>query len=188
MPAGAKTARLLLAGLLLSAPAALQAKLYRWVDEAGVVHFSDTPHAGAQEVRPQRVETVPARKAPFLEIPFVRRRDAMIVQGEVNGAPARFVVDTGASVLVIPPAVAEAAGISLRGVPRVRMETANGLVEVPTVRVQRLAIGPLVREGVEAVVQRISRDPTLGLLGMNILSDYRVEVDQARSVLRLHPR
>ena len=34
----------------LLAASALQAQIYRWVDENGVVHYSDTPHPGAEEV------------------------------------------------------------------------------------------------------------------------------------------
>lgn len=35
--------------ILLAASPAL-AQIYRWVDETGLVHYSDTPHAGAEEV------------------------------------------------------------------------------------------------------------------------------------------
>jgi Domain of unknown function (DUF4124) len=46
--------------LLLAASAAL-AQAYRWVDENGVVHYSDRPRPGAEEVE---LETAPAISVP----------------------------------------------------------------------------------------------------------------------------
>lgn len=40
----------LIACLALLAASALEAQVYRWVDEEGVVHYSDTPHPGAEEI------------------------------------------------------------------------------------------------------------------------------------------
>lgn len=36
--------------LALVAASAAPAQVYRWVDEDGVVHYSDTPHPGAEEI------------------------------------------------------------------------------------------------------------------------------------------
>ena len=36
--------------LALLAASAAPAQVYRWVDEDGVVHYSDTPHPGAEEI------------------------------------------------------------------------------------------------------------------------------------------
>ena len=41
---------------LLAAPAVM-AQAYRWVDEDGVVHFSDRPHPGAEEVELEAINT-----------------------------------------------------------------------------------------------------------------------------------
>lgn len=42
-------------------PASAATTVYRWVDEQGVVHFSDQPHPGAQKLR---VEDAPTFTAP----------------------------------------------------------------------------------------------------------------------------
>lgn len=54
-----KSARLLL--LLLSSAAWADATLYRWVDDQGVVHYSDTPQPGAEKVHIAAAQTFPAQ-------------------------------------------------------------------------------------------------------------------------------
>lgn len=53
-----KSARLLL--LLLASAAWADATLYRWVDDQGVVHYSDTPQPGAEKVHIAPAQTFPA--------------------------------------------------------------------------------------------------------------------------------
>jgi len=43
--------------LLLSCSAALAATVYRWVDEDGVVHYSDQPHANAEKLQVHAAQT-----------------------------------------------------------------------------------------------------------------------------------
>jgi hypothetical protein len=43
--------------LLLAAPLALATTVYKWVDEEGVVHYSDQPHANAQKVQVKDPQT-----------------------------------------------------------------------------------------------------------------------------------
>jgi hypothetical protein len=54
-----KSARLLL--LLFTSAAWADATLYRWVDEQGVVHYSDTPQPGAEKVHIAAAQTFPAQ-------------------------------------------------------------------------------------------------------------------------------
>src|SRR5215831_10565521 len=43
--------------LLLICSVALAATVYRWVDENGVVHYSDQPHANAEKLRVNAAQT-----------------------------------------------------------------------------------------------------------------------------------
>ena len=63
-------------GLLLAASLAL-AQVYRWVDEDGVVHYSDQPHQGAEEVE---LEGAPAINMPTPRRPASARRAAAALQ------------------------------------------------------------------------------------------------------------
>ncbi len=49
---------------LFVAPALAATTVYRWVDEQGVVHFSDQPHPGAQKMRVEDAPTFPAPPVP----------------------------------------------------------------------------------------------------------------------------
>ena len=51
-------------GALVLAPALAATTVYRWVDEQGVVHFSDQPHPGAEKMRVQDAPTFPAPRTP----------------------------------------------------------------------------------------------------------------------------
>jgi len=48
--------------MLLACAAASAATIYKWVDENGVVHFSDQPHAGAEKVHVGAPQTFSAPK------------------------------------------------------------------------------------------------------------------------------
>src|SRR5579885_1213618 len=57
--------RLLVTIILLASGTAFAATtVYRWVDEQGVVHFSDQPHPGAQKLRVEDAPTFAAPPAP----------------------------------------------------------------------------------------------------------------------------
>jgi len=122
------------------------------------------------------------------QVPYRAAGNAMLVEGRVNGVAVRFIVDTGASFVVIPPAAAERAGIETAQAPRISVQTANGLVQAPLVTIPRLEIGRLSQREVTAVVQKISPDGRTGLLGMSFLSAYKMTVDQGRSMLLLEVR
>lgn len=49
---------------LVLAPALAATTVYRWVDEQGVVHFSDQPHPGAQKMRVEDAPTFSAPRVP----------------------------------------------------------------------------------------------------------------------------
>lgn len=87
---------------------------------------------------------------------------------ELNGAPVRFIVDTGASALALSPRDARRAGIDLeRLVYAGQARTANGIVPTATVRLDRVAIGDILDENVPAMV--IQADIDRSLMGMDYL-------------------
>ncbi|RKT34379.1 aspartyl protease family protein [Roseovarius halotolerans] len=102
---------------------------------------------------------------------------------EVNGTPVRFVVDTGASQIVLTLADARAAGIDTDGLAYVgRANTANGTVRTAPVRLDRLSIGPIEDHDLRAVVNEGSMSESL--LGMDYLQRYSsVEIGGGKLVL-----
>ena len=99
------------------------------------------------------------------------------LNAEVNGVPARFLVDTGATLTAISEPTARAAGLEQRRdrLP-VMMTTANGTISVGTTTVEELRFGNVAAFGLDAVIA-----PNIGetnVIGMNLLSrlsQWRVE-------------
>jgi len=102
---------------------------------------------------------------------------------DVNGAPIRFVVDTGATDMVLSHGDAERAGIKFdRLVFSGRAFTANGTVQTAPVVLDSVSVGGITDRGVRAVVN--GTDMRDSLLGMSYLQRFsRVEIAGARMVL-----
>jgi len=98
--------------------------------------------------------------------------------GEVDGTPVDFLIDTGASSLVLTYEDAERAGIDVGGLTFNRMvETANGMTLQARAVIGELQVGPLTLRNVPAGVAQQGQLFT-NLLGMNVLSrfaSWRVE-------------
>jgi aspartyl protease family protein len=91
------------------------------------------------------------------------------LRAEINGHPANFLVDTGATLTAISTDTAAAAGLSPRdaGLP-IRMQTANGAVAAQLTTIDELRFGNIAARGLDAVIA-----PGLGrtnVIGMNFLS------------------
>ncbi|SHJ21463.1 retropepsin-like aspartic protease family protein [Wenxinia saemankumensis] len=102
---------------------------------------------------------------------------------EVNGTPVKFIVDTGASDIVLSAADAERAGVDLAGLTYWgQAQTANGVVRTAPVQLDSVRLGPVSDTGVRAVVNEGAFD--YSLLGMSYLARFaRIEIADNRLVL-----
>lgn len=103
----------------------------------------------------------------------------------VNGTPVRFMVDTGATDIVLRPEDAAAAGIDTANLVYLgRAMTANGMVRTAPVRLDTLALGERIDTNVRATVTE--GEMPVSLLGMAYLDRFeRVEI--AGNEMRLVP-
>jgi aspartyl protease family protein len=90
------------------------------------------------------------------------------VDGAVNGAPVRFLVDTGASFVALTPDDARAAGLSSSGGETIAIGTAHGDATAVKASLRTLRIDQLELENVPALV--MDRSLPVSLLGMSFLS------------------
>lgn len=100
--------------------------------------------------------------------------------GSVNGTSVRLMVDTGASTVVLKAADAERAGIALDELSfTVAVQTANGTAYAAPVRLRDVAIGPIMLDGVEALVAKPGslNESLLGMSFLSRLRSYGVEKD-----------
>jgi clan AA aspartic protease (TIGR02281 family) len=91
-------------------------------------------------------------------------------EGSINNKPINFIVDTGASFVALPEAVAHDALIYCDN--KVKMDTANGMTDACTSKISSLTFGPFQIKEVLAVIQPNLRQP---LLGMNVLQLFKIE-------------
>lgn len=195
--------------LLLAIPVRAQ-EAYRWVDEKGVVHFTDDyssipeKYRGQVEKRsmspdleapapslPPSVGLNPPFSVPQLfRVPFTRVGNHMIVSGIVNRErTAEFILDTGASLTTISPALARQAGIDPDRGLLIPVRTASDVIVVPLVEIDSLNVAGAEVKDLDATVQDIPGLEGRGLLGGSFLSEFRVDINYEgnRLTLERHP-
>ncbi|MEO1640030.1 MAG: TIGR02281 family clan AA aspartic protease [Pseudomonadota bacterium] len=102
---------------------------------------------------------------------------------EVNGSAVDFVVDTGASQVVLSQADAARVGLDLADLRYTGTAfTANGAVRTAPVTLNAVTLGPITDRGIRAVVNEGAMDSSL--LGMTYLNLFeRIEIADDRLVL-----
>ena len=176
------------------------AELYRWVDERGVVHFSDNEHNIPSEFRnnvtrirglaPSRPSNNPAFTGRA-SVPLKKKGLTAVVEVKINSTTkANFILDTGASYTVISEHVAKELKIDLeKKHPKIRLQTANGIIEVPLVTLDSIEISGLRVDDLAAAVHNFSTDTNIaGLLGLNFLGKFRMELDTEKGILILEKK
>ncbi len=116
-----------------------------------------------------------------LHIP--RSRDGhFYVDGTIDGTPVTFLVDTGATTVVVSEAIAKRAGMR-QGVPTT-FRTANGLLAGRTVTGVSVRIGPRSVSSMTVGVGLVGHGSERALLGQNFLSRFEVAISGAEMVIR----
>ncbi len=126
------------------------------------------------ELLPGSAMTVEQSTGGLTEIRIRKRLDGHFnATVEVNGKPISMIVDTGASSIVLTPEDAAKAGIDVNHLTySLPVLTANGRTFAARVRLNTVAIGPLDRTNVDALVAKHGA-MTQSLLGMSFLSRLR---------------
>ena len=111
-----------------------------------------------------------------------------LVAGIGHNLRQRFIIDTGASLVTVPAATARRLGLDLSLGRRRRFYSATGVRDAIEVTLPQIEIDGWVVEEVQALVVDLPGHPGVGLLGMNFLRHFQVDVDSRRGFLRLTPR
>jgi len=168
-------------------------------------HRGEAREKASEEPAPSRVQTFsnepasaapPARQRPAYSaarsggarrvhhIPVQRAGNGMIVPVRLNDSVvAPFLIDTGASYVLVPKAVADEAGIQVGPDARkLQFSTANGVVEHAVVTLDSVELGTA---RVEDVPASISPNMEIGLLGLSFFNRFTYQIDAANGVLTL---
>ncbi len=112
------------------------------------------------------------------------------VTASINqGTSHEFIVDTGASMVTIPFSTARDLGIviSVRN-PRRKVYTAGGELYAPEVVLDSITLEGFTTYNVKALVMDIPNQPGLGLLGLNFLRRFRMDLNTDEGMLLLAPK
>lgn len=169
--------------------------LARWLVESGAYDEArEALSIGINELNyPQWLENLEGRisareqlYAEAIAVPLQKRGRHYVVESWVNSLyPANLLLDTGATLTVIKQGRAEELGlIRLPSEPLV-MTTANGKVEGLKVVAESLLLNDVRVENVELAIMPLPDFKGDGLLGMNVLDQFRFFIDQEQSRLLL---
>jgi aspartyl protease family protein len=101
------------------------------------------------------------------------RNGHYVAEGEINGQPVKFLVDTGATDVAISEKTARAMGLDFG--PRIRVMTAAGPVGAWVTRLDRVRLGSLELTDVRATITPGLNDAAL--LGMSFLKHFNMQQD-----------
>lgn len=135
----------------------------------------------AELVPPGEPVTIEARPGAEQAVRIRRRSDGhFVAKTKIGTSSVNALVDTGASTVVLRAADAKAIGIDVDRLSyTVPVQTANGLAYAAAVRIPQIAIGPIVLDGVEALVARPGalKESLLGISFLRRLRSYEFSGD-----------
>jgi clan AA aspartic protease (TIGR02281 family) len=186
-----------LAGMALIHGLGLAGELYRWVDEHGRVHLSDTPPSATHELRELKVyepREVPAEPEGASSsgvdpgqamIHPLRRGDGIVVEAMLDRKLAvPLLLDTGADYTILTRQTAADLGITAADrLPKKQFRTLGGIASAPVMLLKSLRVGSAEVHDVDVAIDVHGQLP-MGLLGMTFLRHFKVTVDRQQGQVR----
>jgi len=132
-----------------------------------------------------------AKDQPQYEIPLSRRGNHYLVSAAINGvSQLPLVIDTGASITTLSKeSFSKIDNTGVRYLGKKLFNTPNGMTQGEMYRVDSIQLGEIEILDLEiAVLDFEPSDGLDGLLGMNVLRNYRFEIDQDKEILYMSPR
>jgi len=106
-----------------------------------------------------------------------------------SSAYQSFIVDTGASLITIPQSTADALGLEVGASnPLRKVYTAGGVKYAPEVTLSSITVEGWEENNLKALVLDLPNQSEWGLLGMNYLRRFRMDINTDNGVLLLEPR
>ena len=195
---------LLLASCLASSAGA---DVYRWTDDVGTIHFTDSPAQvparergtavglawqGESRSKLQRIEKRAPAAAALLgfsratRVPFGRQLNLIRVKVRLNDQlEVPFYLDTGSTDVVLTREVA--ARLGFHADEKTATATVTGLegdVELPLMRLESVELGSA---RVTDLMTIVSPSLEIGLLGGSFFKNYVYAVDPTKGVLLIKP-
>jgi clan AA aspartic protease (TIGR02281 family) len=180
----------LLVGCTSPAAVVSAGEMYRWVDEQGRIHLTDTPpqsRSDRQELKvykpseasPQTGDNgTPAAEAGSAKLTPTKPGGVVVVEAVLNRRlTVPLMLDTGADFTVLTKQVAQELRLrALDRLPKMQFGTAGGVVNFPIATLQSLRVGTAEARDVAVAIDTDGHMP-VGLLGMSFLRHFKMTVD-----------
>jgi len=164
---------------------------YDWAEAEELLEMKEYPPSLNDKVQnlQNQISELKAQEGKIV-INFIPGNRHIPVSAIVNrSADQNFIVDTGASMVTIPRSTADYLGLAVdERNPMRRVFTAGGVKYAPEVTLYSITIGGWEVNEVKALVLDIPNQPDLGLLGLNYLQRFRMDMNTEQGVLLLEPR
>lgn len=148
--------------------------------DGSVVRLAIMGENGAKPVPSGRIELA-------MSGPKGDKRIQASLRGPGGTVQLPMLVDTGASLVVLPKSLAEPLGLSLAGARSIKLRTANGDIEGQRLNLPAIKLGNTAVEKVDIAMVESETITDFGLLGMSLLSRYQIEF-VGEDLLRLTPQ
>ena len=116
-------------------------------------------------------------------------RDIPVSVSVNNSMSHDFLVDTGASFVTVPYSTVEALGLEDKmSQHQQEVQTAGGLIQAKAVTLSSIELQGWVVSDVKALVIDLPNRPGLGLLGLNFLNSFGLDLQAEKGILTLEPK
>jgi len=151
----------------------------------GRVQTFETPTSGLRRSGPGPASPGPSGAAKTYRIRVERAGNSLLVPVRINDqVTAPFVIDTGASHVVVPRAVIDKLGVDLSGARTAQYSTANGTITSQLIQLDSVE---LAGARVQDVPAAVSDAIPVGLLGLSFFNRFQYQVDPAQGIVTLTP-
>ena len=162
-----------------------------WATAEGLLSAKNYPSALREQVRnlQSQISELKGQEGKIL-IRFVPGARQIPVTASLNqGTSQDFIVDTGASMVTIPYSTAADLGIiiTVRN-PRRTVYTASGVIQAPEVVLDSITLEGFETHNVKALVLDLPNQPEMGLLGLNYLRRFKMDLSTDEGLLALTPK
>lgn len=183
----------LLLGYVSITPHAIPGEMYRWTDEQGRIHLTDTlpkSKGALQEFKVYQPSTSGQAREPnapplaepgSVKMTPTKPGGTVVVDAVVNRRlTVPMLLDTGADFTILTKQMARDLPLfSLDHLPKQEFKTAGGPVKFPVARLQSLRVGTAEARDIDVAIDIDGHMP-VSLLGMTFLRHFKVTVDHQR--------
>jgi clan AA aspartic protease (TIGR02281 family) len=162
-----------------------------WNEAEALLTMREYPSALSDQVRnlQTQISEIKAQEGKIV-INFTPGTQQIPLTAVLNGRTyQQFIVDTGASLVTIPRSTAEELGLDIDSQNPVRkIYTAGGVKYAPEVTLSSITVEGWEVADLKALVLDLPNQSGWGLLGMNYLRRFRMDINTENGVLLLEPR